>query len=116
MLLVAISLSVTGEILLKQGMNRIGDFSLDPDMLVSSLFRAFTNPFVLGGFVFIFSGSIFWLAVLSRLQLSYAYPMLSLSYVIVVFASWIFLGEDLSLTRLAGVLIIVSGVFVVFKS
>ncbi len=116
LLLVAILLSVTGELLLKGGMNRVGTLSFRPNLFLPTLWRAFTTPQIIAGFVLAFAASIFWLAVISRVQLSYAYPMLGLSYVVVLFASWLLLGEHFSFTRLAGVFIICSGVFVVFRS
>lgn len=116
LLLVAISLSVTGELLLKYGMNKVGLLSFSPDVFLPTLWRAFSTPYVLAGFASIFLGSIFWLSVISRLPLSYAYPMLSLSYILVVITSWLLLGEQLSLNRILGVLIICTGVVVVFRS
>ena len=85
-------------------------------LLVPALARAFSNPFVLGGFGCIFVGSLFWLAVISRVHLSYAYPMLSLSYVLVVAASWLFLGEQITWMRVMGVIVIIAGVSLVFSS
>lgn len=115
-LLVAIVFSVSGELLLKNGMNKVGLLSLRPSLFVPTLWRAFTTPQIIVGFVLAFAASIFWLAVISRVPLSYAYPMLSLSYVIVILASWLLLGEHFSLTRLIGAFIICSGVYVVFRS
>jgi len=116
MLLVGICMSVTGELLLKHGMNQMGVLSLNPGTLLPSLVRTFSSPFILLGFAAVFGGSIFWLAVISRVQLSYAYPLLSLGYVIVVISSWAFLNEQLSLQRVAGVLVICLGVFVVSRT
>src|SRR5690348_8079562 len=69
LLAVAIALSVSGELMLKMGMNRyastFGALDLSPATLVPTLFRVFTQPLVFLGFVFVFSASIFWLAVLS---------------------------------------------------
>ncbi|MBI2865680.1 MAG: EamA family transporter [Chloroflexi bacterium] len=107
------SFSVTGELLLKHGMNNVGTFSLQPGLVLSGLVRAFTNAYVLGGFSFIFLGSVFWLSVISRVPLSFAYPLLSLSYVLVVIMAWLILKENVSLTRMVGIFIIVSGVVVV---
>lgn len=115
-LIVAVVFSATGELLLKHGMNNLGAFSLQPSHIVPSLLKAFTNPIIIIGFSSIFLGSIFWLAVISRVPLSYAYPMISSSYVIVVLASWLFLGEQLTHTRVLGVLIICAGVVVVSRS
>ncbi|MFQ6000297.1 MAG: hypothetical protein ACE5LG_01350 [Anaerolineae bacterium] len=116
LLLFAISLSVTGEFLLKAGMNQVGMLSLTPRGFISGLLRAFSNPRVLAGFIFIFSGSLIWLAVLSRVDLSWAYPMLSLGYLFVVLTSWFFLGEAFSLLRVMGTILVCLGVFLIFRS
>lgn len=116
LLLVAICFTVTGELLLKHGMNQHGVLELHPESLLPSLVRVFTNPFVLSGFALIFTGSIFWLSVISRVPLSYAYPMLSTSYILVVLASWLFLGEHITWVRMAGVAVIIAGVSLVFSS
>ena len=114
-LMVGVFCSVIGEMLLKHGVNTISTPAAPLELwplpvLVNTLIRVFTNPFVLGGFISVFAGSIFWLSVLSRLDLSVAYPMLSISYVIVVFLSWIIFRENVSLLRFAGVVVIISGV------
>lgn len=116
LLLIAVSMSTTGELLLKQGMNQVGVINLAPAQLMLTLFRTFTNPFVFFGFVLIFGGSIFWLAVISRSQLSLAYPMVSLGYIVVLFLSWLFLNEAVTPLRLAGVVVIICGVFLVSRS
>lgn len=115
-LFVAIPLSVTGELLLKYGMNQHGLFTLGASGLFPSLVRIFTNPLILAGFAFIFSGSIFWLSVISRVELSYAYPMLSLSYILTMGASWFLFGENVTPIRIGGALIICLGVYVVSRS
>ncbi len=116
LLLFAISLSVTGEFLLKAGMNQVGMLSLTPKGFMSGLLRAFSNPRILAGFALIFCGSLIWLAVLSRVELSWAYPMLSLGYLFVVLTSWFFLGEAFSLLRVMGTLFICLGVYFIFRS
>jgi|SRR5215510_3196765 len=114
LLFVAILLSVTGELLLKHGVNQLGILELRTDNLVPVFIRVFTNPFVLLGFIFLFGGSIFWLSMISRVPLSYAYPMLSTSYILVLGASWLFLGEQINPVQIIGVLVIMLGVSLVF--
>jgi drug/metabolite transporter (DMT)-like permease len=116
LLFVAILLSVTGELLLKHGVNQLGILELHPDNLIPVLIRVFTNLFVLLGFIFLFSGAIFWLSMISRVPLSYAYPMLSTSYILVIGASWLFLGEPITPVQIIGVLVIMLGVSLVFWS
>ncbi len=109
LLIVAISLTVTGELLLKAGVDRVGEFSPDLNVLV----RTFTEWRVLLGFALIFSGSLFWLGVISRADFSFAYPLLALSYVVSLIPARFVLGENVTLNRVVGALIIVAGVIVV---
>jgi multidrug transporter EmrE-like cation transporter len=111
-LLIAIALSATGEVLLKVGMRHHGEFSLTLDEVV----RVFTMLPVLAGFALIFSGSFFWLATISRADLSWAYPMLALGYVAVVVASWALLDETISPLRIVGLLVICVGLILVSRS
>ncbi|MBI2939301.1 MAG: multidrug resistance protein [Chloroflexi bacterium] len=111
-LLIAIGLSATGEVLLKTGMRQVGEFSLTPEHLV----RAFTTLPVVAGFAFVFGGSLFWLATISRADLSWAYPMLALGYVLVVVASWAILNETIPPLRAMGLLVICVGVVMVSRS
>jgi drug/metabolite transporter (DMT)-like permease len=113
LLLVAMCLTVTGELLLKNGMNRNGELNVSLSTLVPTAIKVFTNPFILGGFTFVFGGALFWLAVISRWPLSLAYPLLSISYILGIIASVLFLHERVTLLQLVGVLVIVAGVSLV---
>ena len=120
LLLAGIALSVTGELLLKYGMDqyreRHGVLDLAPATLVPTLFRVFTQLPVLLGFVFVFGASIFWLAVLSRVDLSYAYPMLAFGYVVTALLARVLFGEAISPTRWAGIVVICIGVVLVSRT
>lgn len=116
LLLVGILLSVTGELLLKEGMNRFGVLDLSLPTLVPTLFRVFTQPLILLGFVSVFGASIFWLAVLSRVELSFAYPMLAFGYVVVALLSRVLFNDVISPTRWAGIIIICFGVILVSRT
>lgn len=110
LLAVAILLTVTGEVMLKIGINTIGDaFSFTP----ASFIRTFLQWQVLLGFALIFGGSLFWLYVISRFDLSYAYPLLAFNYVAIMLPAWLLLGEKITFNKIIGSLIIVVGVVVV---
>ncbi len=115
-LLVGITLSVIGELLLKHGMNRFGVLDLSPATLVPTLFRVFTQPLILLGFIFVFGASIFWLAVLSRVDLSFAYPLLALGYVVTALLSRLLFDEAISPARWAGIAVICLGVVLVSRT
>ena len=113
LLLIAISLTVSGEVLLKLGMNQVradvGAFS--PSLPV--LIRTFTDWRVVIGFGLIFSGALFWLGVISRADFSFAYPLLALSYVVALFPARYVIGEQITPNRIIGALIVVAGAIII---
>ncbi len=116
LLIPAILLSTTGELLFKIGMNRIGSFEFSARAIRQVLPRIVFNPLIILGFLGFGLGAVFWLAVLSRVPLSLAYPILALSYFVVVVEAWLFLRERVTWKRLLGVTIIVVGVVIVGMS
>lgn len=114
LLLIAMSLTVTGELMLKTGINRIGgELNLSFSTIVPAALKLFSNLFIVGGFAFVFGGALFWLAVLSRWDLSLAYPLLSISYIIGIILSVLILKEKVTLLQVFGVLVIITGVTLV---
>jgi drug/metabolite transporter (DMT)-like permease len=80
-----------------------------------NLFRAVTSPVVLGGLALYAGGALLWLVILSRADLSVAYPMVSLSYVMIAVLSWLLFQEPLTITKLAGTGLILVGVYIVSR-
>lgn len=113
LLIVASALTVIGEVLLKLGMNavsaRVGAFSVDPRVL----WATFTDWRVILGFALVFGGALFWLGVISRVNLSFAYPLLALNYVLILIPSRYLLGEAITPSKLVGAVIVVAGVIVI---
>ena len=106
--------TVAGQILLKLGMRNSGGFTLDNVMQDPfSLVRILLNPFVFIGMAFYVINVFLWFDVLTKSNLSYIYPFLSLAYAAVVIASAVFLGEQLTWQRIIGVAVIITGVFIV---
>jgi len=117
MVMVPVLIGVIGQILLKKGMLAVGQFDFSAaSQLLPQFIRAFLNPYVFMGFVFYFLSSLFWMVVLSKVELSVAYPLLSLGYVFVLLASWFLFREPVSLIRWLGVLVIICGVTLVSRS
>ena len=107
-LLFAILLGAVGQILLKSGVSQLGSHPR-PALVLASIF---TNIRVFGGFFCYGISSLFYLVAISRLPLSYAYPMIALGYVLVTYLSWQFLGEKVPFARIIGLSIILFGVMV----
>jgi len=116
-ILFSVLFNVAGQMVLKGAMIRLGTFniSLSGEFLRNSI-RVVFYPMTLLGLFFYGISALFWLAALSQMELSKAYPMISFGYIIVFFLSaWMF-GETLSLIRFGGILLVVLGLFLVALS
>lgn len=109
-------LSMIGQLMLKRGMNAIGHVSLLKGDIFKVLIKMFTNiSIILGGIIFVGSLAM-WLVVLSKLDISYAYPIVSINYAFVALSSRLFFKEKISLLRWVSILVICSGVVLVSLS
>ncbi|MBN1779752.1 EamA family transporter [bacterium] len=108
----AIVLNATANILIKVGMSRIGQADHLKDLLV----RAIAQPVFIGGILSFGLALASYSIVLSRLNLSIAYPlMVSLGLIIVVLASYFFLNETITAIQMLGFLCIIAGVWMVAR-
>jgi drug/metabolite transporter (DMT)-like permease len=113
-LLLSIALATAGQLLLKAGMTDAGAaVELSPGALVSLVGTILTTPKLLLGLAAFGSSALFWLVTLSRVPLSTAYPVVSLSYVLILGFSTLVLGERPTPTVWAGALLIMGGVSLV---
>ena len=116
LILISISIAVGGQILLKIGMNRIGNIAVNSMSSLGHLFLGVVkSPIVLVGlFMYVISAAI-WLVVISAVDLSFAYPFIGLTYVLILIVSKFILKEDVNPIRWAGAAIITIGVVVISR-
>jgi len=107
--------TVYGQLILKQQVNTISNMPSGIDLIPFYIKFIITRPLVLSGFVSAVLASVAWIAAISKFELSYAYPFMSLNFVIVVALSLLFLGENINLFKVVGLLLICLGVFIVSK-
>jgi multidrug transporter EmrE-like cation transporter len=108
--------NAAAQIMLKRGMIMVGRVSLDPSSLFASFWRIALNPFVIAGFFIFVISMASHLVVLSRVDLSFAYPFLSLAYVVVTAYAYLVFNEDVSQLRVVGIALICLGTVVVSLS
>jgi len=117
LILVNVAMTSLAQIVLKVGMSapevvRSLSGTVRPGHLVGVLF----HPWVMAGLVLYFGAALVWLIVLSRIEVSLAYPFVGLGFVVTMLLGWSLLGETLSLPRLLGTLMIAGGVVVLARS
>jgi multidrug transporter EmrE-like cation transporter len=116
LILTCVVLGVCGQLLLKQGMSADPDRVDQASEVLPRLLKAAVNPIVIAGFLFYGISAALWLIVLTRSELSYAYPLLSTGYVIVVFLSRVFFHESVTASRWVGTLVICVGVWLISRT
>lgn len=111
--LVSISLGAVAQFLLKVGVNSMGGFRLDKYHLLGSVIGVLLEPHIAVGILIFVSSMLMWLMVISSMELSRAYPMISISYIIITLLSRFILHESLPPMRLAGIVVILTGVVMI---
>ncbi len=109
--------TVFGQIVLKW---RIGvlEFSLNSNGLLSnivSLLKLLFDPFIFCGFASAFVASMFWMAAMTKFEITHAYPFMSLSPALVFLLGIWFLNETFSWGKVLGLVLIIIGIFITVK-
>lgn len=123
LIIFSVVLGVGGQIALKYGVgsatakssSRIVS-SLDTKSITTFLASAAANKFVLLGFALYLISALSWLIILSRVDLSFAYPLISIGYIIIVVLSRLIFNEPVTAYRVAGTLLVCAGVFLLLRS
>lgn len=104
--------TVYGQLILKWRLKSLPPF---PEPIFDKIFTMFKyvfDPFIFSGFAAAFIASFFWMAALSKFELSYAYPFMSLSFVFVTILSFLIFHEIFTSGKIIGLILIMIGVFI----
>lgn len=111
-LLISILTASIAQIILKKGALAFSEVKLSLSSIFDLIIGFFQNKWLLAGMILFVISFCFYVFVLSKVQLNFAYPvMVSVGMVLVIIGSWIFLGERLSLLNIIGILLIILGIF-----
>lgn len=113
---VCMVLNTAAQLLLKTAMTTIGHFDFAWINFFPITFKIAFNPFFLGGLGCYVLSMLMWLMVLSRTDVSLAYPLTSIGFILTPLCAYFLLGESLTLPRIMGILVIVVGVYLVTRS
>lgn len=115
--LIALSIitGVAGQTVMKLGVSQPGSPEA-PSSLPGLITMIVRSPLVLLGLVFYGIGALSWIAALTRLNLSVAYPFLALNFVLVALVARLVLGESIPLLRWLGIAVICGGILLVARS
>lgn len=115
-ILSGVMLNACAQLLLKAGVNAVGYFEFTSASIFPVGIRLATQWQIIGGLACYVVSVVVWIVGLSRVDVSIAYPMLSLGYVVNAVAAWYLFAEVMSTQRLIGIGIILVGVVVLARS
>lgn len=116
LILFGVLLNAAAQLLLKAGVRQIGEFSFSSANIVPVGWSIATNLPIIGGLSCYVVSVVVWILALSRVEVSIAYPMLSIGYVVNALLAWWLFGEAVTAQRLAGIGVIIIGVIIVARS
>lgn len=107
--------TVYGQLVLKWRMNLKGELPAEITDKILFMAKLFLDPWLLSGFAAAFVASLFWMAAMTKFEISFAYPFMSLSFVLVLILSILIFGETFTWGKVIGLLLIVAGIIVTVK-
>jgi multidrug transporter EmrE-like cation transporter len=116
LVITAVLINAVAQLLLKAGTNSIGAFAFSRENIQPVGWQLATEPHILGGMTCYVISLVVWIMALSRVEVSIAYPMLSIGYIVNAIGAWYLLGEAVTLPRIIGIGIIVLGVYILARS
>jgi len=116
LLLAAIVLGTCAQLLLKAGTSAVGTFAFTLDNALPVGMKLALEPRILGGAGCYAVSLVIWIMALSRVEVSVAYPMLSIGFALNAALAWWLLGEAVTPARMLGIAVIIVGVWLVARS
>ena len=116
LILLGVVLNVGAQVALKYSVRPVaGDEAHAAPGLLHAVLAQALNPWVVLAVFLYFLSFVNWRFVLARMDLGVAYPMMSLGFIATFILGWWLFNEPLSPTRIAGIVVIIAGVFLLFR-
>ncbi len=116
LVITGVLLNVAAQLLIKTGTNAVGHFEFSRANILPIGWRLATEPHIIGALTCYVFGVVVWVLALSRVQVSIAYPMLSMGMVLNAIAAWYLFSEPLNATKFIGMGVIILGVVIISRA
>ncbi|HEU4511192.1 MAG TPA: EamA family transporter [Pyrinomonadaceae bacterium] len=108
----SILFTVYGQIIVKWQVAKAGALPINFSERIPFFLRLIFNPWIMSGILAGFFALVCWLAAMTKFELSYAYPFMSLAFVLVLILSAVLFHEPLTAAKILGVILIIAGIIV----
>ncbi len=116
LILSSVFLNALAQIFIRQGMLKLGSVSFNMEQIWNMALSVFTNMYLLSGMFSYGISIILWMIVLSKVNVSLAYPFLSVGYVVTAVLAYLIFKEPLTVQKILGIAIICLGVVILTYS
>jgi undecaprenyl phosphate-alpha-L-ara4N flippase subunit ArnF len=108
--------TVYGQLILKWRLSNLQVILPDTTLArIVYLVRLIIDPFILSGFIAAFVASLFWMAAMTKFEITHAYPFMSLAPALVFVIGIFFMNETFTIGKIVGLLFIMIGIIITFK-
>lgn len=110
-----LALTIYGQIIIKSRINIYGQLPMEFKEKIFFLLKLFFDPYIFSGFLSAIIASLFWMSAMTKLPITRAYPVMSLAPILVLIFGVLYLGETLTLGKIAGTILIIGGTYLSIK-
>ncbi len=107
--------TVYSQIIMRWQISLAGSLPSDLSGILIFVFRQLTNMWVLSGLFATFIAGVSWMLTMTKFEISYAFPFMSLNYILVLIAGFVFFDESLTVSKIIAVSLIMLGVIVMAR-
>jgi len=108
--------TVYGQLIIKCRIVKYGTLPIPFSGKIVFLLKLFLDPLICSGFLAAFCAALFWMAAMTKFEVSFAYPFMSLSFVLVFIISALLLRESVNVYKISGLFLIVLGIIISSRS
>ena len=116
LILSSVILNAFAQLFIRQGMLKLGKISMTIDQLWHMILQSITNLYIWAGMMSYAISILLWMVVLSKVNVSLAYPFLSIGYIVTTIIAYFAFGEPITVQKVMGIAIICLGVIVLTYS
>lgn len=114
-ILSTIVFTVSSQLIMRWQVSEAGPLPVDTTAKVEYTLNLLMNPWILCAILATFFAGVSWMLAMTKFEISYAYPFVSLNYILVLAAGFLLFNEPISATKLAGGALIILGIIIIAK-
>ncbi|MDH5184780.1 MAG: EamA family transporter [Gammaproteobacteria bacterium] len=107
--------TVYSQLIMRWQVGLAGGLPADGQGKIVFIINLLLNPWVISGVVATFLAGVSWMLAMTKFEISYAFPFISLNYILILFAAFILFGETFSMVKIIGTTLVVVGLLVIAR-